>query len=192
MYRKVDTEVTPVHVEPVTIRVQNRNVEQYKGGKWQLVESQYVWDRSDTKYVTVVPYWYDGNKQLWFITLKEFKFGVFRDMVSFPGGAVDEGEEPADAARRETLEEIGLKVLVLEILCADVVEFPDRIYGGEHTVYLGRVEDLRMHGDPESGYALVRMRDDEDLGRFLAQSDTKRMLTRMAACEAYLHLKRQE
>ncbi len=42
-----------------------------------------------------------------FILLKEYRPGPAQFLMEIPGGCVDPGEEPAEAARREVLEEVG-------------------------------------------------------------------------------------
>lgn len=49
------------------------------------------------------------------LTRRSTSMNNHRGEMSFPGGRVDEGESIADAARRETLEEVGVKPSAMEI-----------------------------------------------------------------------------
>jgi mutator protein MutT len=51
---------------------------------------------------------------------------LLEGLFEFPGGKVEPGEEPADAARRELREEAGLDGGDLEPLVVHVFDYPDR------------------------------------------------------------------
>jgi ADP-ribose pyrophosphatase len=54
-------------------------------------------------FATIVPETEDGR----FIVLRQYRHGVRRVGLALPGGRIDEGEEPLEAAKRELIEEIG-------------------------------------------------------------------------------------
>ncbi|HEU4914626.1 MAG TPA: NUDIX hydrolase [Candidatus Saccharimonadales bacterium] len=49
---------------------------------------------------------YDGERS---ILVRQFRYPLKREMIEFPGGSIDEGEGPLEAAKREFEEETGLK-----------------------------------------------------------------------------------
>lgn len=51
-----------------------------------------------------------------FIMVKQWRHGIKSLSTEFPGGVIDEGEEPSCAAERELLEETGYKAGTLEYL----------------------------------------------------------------------------
>lgn len=55
-------------------------------------------------YVLVFAELRDGTVPL----LRQYKHGPRRECLTFPGGTIEEGEAPLEAARRELLEELGL------------------------------------------------------------------------------------
>jgi 8-oxo-dGTP pyrophosphatase MutT (NUDIX family) len=48
---------------------------------------------------------YDGER---FIMVRQYRYPLKRTMIEFPGGSIDNGEEPIAAAKREFTEETGL------------------------------------------------------------------------------------
>lgn len=65
----------------------------------------FVFDAPD--WVIVIPEINDGKD---FIMVKQWRHGASRVSIEFPGGVIDKGETPENAATRELLEETGYKV----------------------------------------------------------------------------------
>jgi len=51
-----------------------------------------------------------------YIMVEQYRHGGKKIFLEFPGGVIDEGEEPEQAARREMLEETGFKIEQLTYL----------------------------------------------------------------------------
>jgi len=66
----------------------------------------------------------------------QHRFGSDRVALEIPGGVVEPGEEPLDAARRELAEETGYEAAALELLA--VVEPNPAIQGNRCFTYLAR------------------------------------------------------
>jgi ADP-ribose pyrophosphatase len=82
-------------------------------------------------YVTVIAPLPDGRLPI----VRQFRSAVERDVWEFPAGLLEPGEEPADCARRELLEETGIEAGPLRAmgsLLADTGRLENRIhlYGG--------------------------------------------------------------
>ncbi len=77
---------------------------------------------------------------------------------ALPGGFIDYGEAPADAARREAKEETGLDVELTELL--SVYGAPDRDPRQHNlsVVYVGRAKGTPLGGD-DAARAIVRAMD---------------------------------
>jgi ADP-ribose pyrophosphatase len=84
----------------------------------------------------------DGSVPL----LRQYKHGVRRVCLSFPGGALEDGESPLDAARRELLEELGLAAETWESLGSLVTNANQ----GCNTAHLFRATGCHAVAAPDS------------------------------------------
>lgn len=61
--------------------------------------------------------------------------------ISFPGGSIDDGESAADAALRESCEEIGLEPSLVRIL-GELDTFPTFVTGFTVTPFIGWIDEM--------------------------------------------------
>jgi len=66
-------------------------------------EGKYTYAQSPP-FVLVIGY--DNER---FIMIRQYRYPLKREMIEFPGGSIDEGEQPLEAAKREFEEETGLE-----------------------------------------------------------------------------------
>jgi 8-oxo-dGTP pyrophosphatase MutT (NUDIX family) len=64
----------------------------------------------------LIPLVLDGDELGVVLTRRASHLRKHTGEVAFPGGAIDEGERPADAARREAQEEVGIEPAAVELL----------------------------------------------------------------------------
>lgn len=64
--------------------------------------------------VRIIPYFYDKNKNLKVVLIREFRYPINDYIFGVPAGLIDEGESPKTAAKRELREEIGARVVKIE------------------------------------------------------------------------------
>jgi ADP-ribose pyrophosphatase len=104
---------------------------------------------------SVLPRTPDGDVLL----VRQFRPAAGRAMLEIPAGLLDvEGEEPADCARRELLEETGFRPVWIEPLG---VVFPSPGAWGER-IHLFHAETAAgPEADPEEGIGVVRRPFDE-------------------------------
>jgi len=93
-----------------------------------------------SNWTVVVPVTIDNK----FVMVKQFRVGAKKFFYEFPGGLIDKGEEPVDAAKRELTEETGFFSENLKFL-GEVYPLPAfqtskcYIYLAENVKYIGGV-----------------------------------------------------
>lgn len=68
------------------------------------------------KWVNVIPFFKGTDGQDYFVMERQFRHGSNSVTVEFPGGIIEDGEKPEDAALRELAEETGIKAERLTFL----------------------------------------------------------------------------
>lgn len=82
-----------------------------------------------------------------YILVDEPKYGQMKRVLSVPTGGVKKGETPLTAAKREFLNETGyISDHWEESGLAPLIDFADKIDGGEHHIFYAR--NARRHQDP--------------------------------------------
>lgn len=91
--------------------------------------------------------------------IKRGKLNSYPLYWDVPGGMVEEGELPRDAAIRETMEEVNLKVRLGNILSEDSVYDKDKDTVYTRLVYEGILDDdfnnIKLDLDEHSEYKLI-------------------------------------
>jgi ADP-ribose pyrophosphatase len=75
--------------------------EKIRNARGHVIEAFYLIDYDD--WVTVVPITIENNMVL----IKQYRHGVGTEIIELPAGAIEKGESPIDAAKRECKEETG-------------------------------------------------------------------------------------
>lgn len=65
--------------------------------------------------VRILPYYYDENGKIKICFIKEFRYAVNSYCYGLPAGLIDDNENPFQSAERELNEEIGAKVVKMEL-----------------------------------------------------------------------------
>lgn len=107
------------------VDVQQETVEIRPG---QVIDDFYKVHLMD--FALVIPFLEDGRVEM----IRQYKHGPAREVLGFPAGHVDPGEDPTTAARRELLEETGLQADVLTHLGSFVDHGNQRVCQGHYFV----------------------------------------------------------
>lgn len=99
----------------------------------------YVWEGPDI--ATIVPRTPTGD----FVLCRQYRHALRRSLLQFPAGQVDPGESPADAARRELMEETGYAAGTLVPL-GTLAAYPTK-YTGLHHLFLA--PDVHQQAEPQ-------------------------------------------
>lgn len=97
----------------------------------------YIWNRGD--FVVVLCMTKDDD----LVIIKQYKFAVQKELWGFPSGAVEPGEDPLEAAKRELFEETGYTGTDWDQVGPAIYNSPDKILE-RHFVFtcLGKKEEL--------------------------------------------------
>ena len=129
------------------------------------------WRIEADEWVNVVPVTDDGHV----VMVRQWRTGTREVTLEIPGGIVDPGETPAEAALRETLEESGYgggELVALGALAPNPALFANRV----HTFWIRgvrRVAEIQNHGGEETVVELVPL---ADLGRRVRKGEIQHAL----------------
>ncbi|MFX0206355.1 MAG: NUDIX hydrolase [Candidatus Hodarchaeota archaeon] len=139
------------------LRVTRRTIETPLG----KIREQLVWDRGNKRFAVAIA----ETQQNQFILIEEPKYGQMKEMLVVPAGGVKKGETPLYAAQRELREETGYYTEDWIPLMGgkSMVDFPDKVAGGEHLFFYGRNATQVCDPEPERKLKLVTREQAEAL-----------------------------
>jgi len=105
----------------------------------------------------LAPFYEDGGELYVVLTRRSWALRSHTGEVSFPGGAVEDGETPRDAALREAREEIALDASTVQVLgeLDHLMTVTSRSFIVPYVALVDRVPVLRPH--PEEVDAVLRV-----------------------------------
>lgn len=87
---------------------------------------------------------------------KEFRYALGRENLEVVGGAIEEGEELAESARRELREELGIEAE--EFTPLGTAQYATSLLRSESALFLARrLRFVEKHGDPSERIETVEM-----------------------------------
>lgn len=96
------------------------------------VRKHLCWDQRGKTFSVAVPITEKGEV----VMVLEPKYGSMEMTLNLPAGRVEKNEEPVAAADRELQEETGYAAEIWTPLRERIIEFPDKVAGGEHFFFL--------------------------------------------------------
>ena len=121
--------------------------------------------------------------------IREFRYALGRENVEVAAGAIDEGESPEEAARRELREELGVEAR--EFVRLGSVEYATSMLRSSSTLFLARsLSFTEKDEDPSEEIETVKMPFDEAVSRALS-GDFLHATTALLVLRARHYLKRE-
>lgn len=153
----------------------------YKTPSGDIIDDFYVVERAD--FVVVVPFTVEKK----FVLVEQYRHGLEREIMNFPMGFIDEGEEPAKTAVRELIEETGfsggnLKFVGNFFLAPPIMKTVARVFFASGVERLGKSQN----GDPEEINKII-LADQSQIENFIETGK----LSDLASLCSYLLVKRK-
>ncbi|WP_140936778.1 NUDIX hydrolase [Sphingobacterium lumbrici] len=175
--------------------------------KWTLLDSKYIIERpwatlrvdklqlpngniKEEYYVLEYPTWVNmigitAENQVLFVT--QYRHGAGQIMTELPAGVVEEGEDPADAAKRELLEETGYAFDSIEKI-AELYANPATSGNVTHTYILRggkKIQEQELDNSEDIEVVLMSI---EEAKTFLLENRIGQALHSAALFYAFKHL----
>lgn len=115
-----------------------------------------------------------------FVMVKQFRFGINDDILEFPCGMVEEGEEPLDAILRECEEEIGLEKKYITKIVKLYEKSPNPAFmTNKMTCYyieVSRIDKSKNHPDADENLT-IEFHTEENVKQYVNHPNASVMMT---------------